>query len=91
MVNSRMWSTGVDLRRRRENVSMTFDIYTPRRQFRLAEDIVFRTYTAPQMRQLFAKVPELELIETFDFHYDASDPVEVDATTEDVVYVLRRR
>ncbi len=91
MVNSRMWSTGVDLRRRRENVSMTFDVYTPSQQFRMAEEIVFRTYTAPQMRHLFAKVPELELVETFDFHYDLSDPIEVDPTTEDVVYVLRRR
>ncbi len=91
MVNSRMWSTGVDLRRRQESVSMTFDIYTPRRQFRMAEDIVFRTYTAPQMKKLIDSVPELELVEAFDFHYDTTEPIEIDATTEDIVYVLRRK
>lgn len=91
MVNSRMWSTGIDLRRREESVSMTFDIYTPRRQFRMAEEIVFRTYTAPQMKKLIDSVPELELVETFDFHYDMSEPIKIDATTEDIVYVLRRR
>lgn len=91
VVNSRMWSTGIDLTRRQESVSMTFDIYTPTRQFRMAEDIVFRTYTARQMRDLIAAVPELEVVQTFDFHYDTSEPIKIDARTEDVVYVLRRR
>lgn len=91
MVNSRMWSTGIDLRRRQESVSMTFDVYTPTRQFRMAEDIVFRTYTAPQMQKLIDAVPEFELVETFDFHYDTREPIKIGARTEDVVYILRRR
>ncbi len=32
-----------------------------------------------------------EIVETFDFGYDLSDPITVDAASEDVVYVLRRR
>jgi hypothetical protein len=32
-----------------------------------------------------------ESVATYDFAYDLDDPIEVDATTEDVVYVLRRR
>ena len=32
-----------------------------------------------------------EKVATYDFGYDLNDPIEVDATTEDVVYVLRRR
>ncbi len=90
-VNSRMWSTHVDQRRRREEVSMTFDIYTPRHQFRLTEEITFRTYTAVQMRRLLSDQKDLELIDSFDFHYDINHPVAVDAQTEDVIYVLRRR
>jgi hypothetical protein len=31
-----------------------------------------------------------DILGTYDFAYDVDDPIEVDATTEDVVYVLQR-
>jgi len=89
-VASRMWSMGVDRRRRQERVGMTMDIYTPRRQFRLADEMIFRTYTAGQFRRLLGRIDRLELVETYDFNYDADHPIRIDATTEDVVYVLRK-
>jgi hypothetical protein len=32
-----------------------------------------------------------DCVEAYDFTYDADSPIVVDAGTEDVVYVLRRR
>jgi len=90
-VLSHMWSIGVDRRRRRERVGMTVDVYTPCRQFRLTEEMVFRTYTAVQFSRLLRRIRRLELVETYDFTYDAQRPVRVDSKTEDVVYVLRSK
>ena len=90
-VLSRMWSIQVDRRRRRERLGLTVDVYTPRRQFRLAEEMIFRTYTATQLRRLLNRAGQLELVETYDFNYDVNHPIRVDGRTEDVVYVLRKR
>ena len=90
-VASRMWSINVDRRRRRERVGMTLDVYTPGRQFRLADEFIFRTYTAGQFRRLLGRVARFELVETYDFVYEVDQAVCVDAATEDVVFVLRKK
>ena len=90
-VNSFMWSEALDLKNRRERVGMTFDIYTPTRQFRIADELIYRTYTADQMAKLFARIPALEIVATYDFAYDIDDPITIDGATEDVVYVLRKQ
>jgi len=90
-VCSRMWSIQVDRRRRRERVGMTMDVYTPTKQFRLADEMMFRTYTAAQFRRLLRRVARFELVETYDFAYDMDRPIRVDGETEDVVYVLRKK
>ena len=89
-VLSHMHSAELNMARRRERFTMTFDVYTPTRQFQLAEEITFRTYTARQMKQLLAKIPELEVAAVHDFAYDIDDQIAVDDRTEDVVYVLRK-
>lgn len=89
-VVSHLWSKGLDSRRRREAIGMTFDVYTPSRQFRIVEETTFRTYTARQMAALLATVPELQPVATYDFTYDIEQPVTVGPETEDVVYVLRK-
>ena len=85
-----MNSDELDMRRRRERFMMTFDVYTPTRQFQLAEQIEFRTYTADQMQRLITKVPDLELVAAHDFAYDVDERVDIDDRTEDVVYVFRK-
>uniref|UniRef100_A0A7C2P660 Class I SAM-dependent methyltransferase n=1 Tax=Schlesneria paludicola TaxID=360056 RepID=A0A7C2P660_9PLAN len=90
-VVTRLWSIGIDLGRRIERIGMTFDIYTPSKQFRIEDETTFRTYTAAQMQALFRAVPELEVVETYDFRYDPEWPIEINPDTEDVVYVLRKR
>ena len=90
-VDSHMWSIQIDRRRRQERVGMTMDVSTPTRRFRLAEEMIFRTYTGTQFRRLLGRIAELELVETYDFTYDVDQPVRVDAATEDVIYVLRKK
>jgi SAM-dependent methyltransferase len=91
LVNSRMRSARIDLEERQEWVRLVFDVYTPRRQFRLEDEFPFRTYTAPQFYRLLRRVRELELVETYDFAYRLDEPISVDGRTEDVVFVLRKR
>ncbi len=90
-VVSMMWSKGLNLRQRREYLGMTFDVYTLTHHFRILDEMVYRTYTARQMRRLLAKVPELEFAATYDFAYEIDDPITIGPETEDVVFVLRRR
>jgi len=88
---SQMTSLRLDRRRREEWVRLVFDVYTPTRQFRLDDEFPFRTYTADQAGRLLGRVKELERVETYDFRYDVRHPIRVTSTTEDVIYVLRRR
>ncbi|MHC4401177.1 MAG: class I SAM-dependent methyltransferase [Planctomycetota bacterium] len=88
---SEMWSIEVDRRRRQERVGFTLDVHTPTRQFRLADELLFRTYTVRQFHRLLGRVPELELVETYDFGYRIRKPVCVGPESEDVVFVLRKK
>jgi hypothetical protein len=42
------------------------------------------------MDRLIASSGCWESVATYNFSYELDDPIEVDAATEDVVYVLRR-
>ena len=90
-VNSHMWSIDLDLKKRNEHLGMTFDIYTPKKQFRLEDRMNYRTYTAKQFSSLLKKVPEFETLEIYDFSYEIDAPVTINETSEDVVYILRKR
>lgn len=90
-VASRMWSINKDLKQRKETVNMALNIYTPKESFQLLDEIVFRMYTAAQFEDLLASIPDLELVETYDFAYDIDDPISIDSETEDVVYILRKK
>ena len=90
-INSEMQSLEIDRRRRTERVRFTFDVYTPSRQFRLSDEFTFRTYTSKQLQSLLDKVPQFELVETYDFGYEVDKPITIDRETEDVVYVLGKK
>lgn len=90
-VNTHLRTTRRDLRRREERCRMTCDVYTPTRYFQIVDELVFRTYTASQIKRLLSRVPEFEIAAIYDFHYRIERPVEIGPRTEDVVLVLRRR
>lgn len=89
-VNTRMWNTHRDLKRRMERFDMTYDVYTPTKSFQLKGELALRTYTSEQFSRLLKKIHTLELCETYDFSYDVSKPHEVTDASEDVVYILRK-
>lgn len=89
-VLSHLWSIGLDRKKRNERIGMTFDVWTPTKQFRLVDEMAYRTYTAAQFRDLLSRVNALECVETYDFHYNIDRPITITATTEDVVFILRK-
>ena len=89
-IHSRMWTKELDLKGRNERLGIRFDVTTPTKSFCIEDEMNYRTYTMRQMNRLLDKVGLFEVAETFDFLYQLDEPVEVDETTEDVVYVLRR-
>jgi SAM-dependent methyltransferase len=89
-VDSYMWTKELDLQSRNERLGIRFDVQTPTRRFRIEDEMNYRTYTAEQFRALLGRVPELQVVETYDFLYEFAEPITVGPTTEDVVYVLRR-
>jgi hypothetical protein len=90
-IRSHLRTKRLDLAARNEHLVMTFDIRSPARSFRIEDEMHYRTYTARQFRSLLRRVPELELVETYDFEYNIDEPITIDAGTEDVLFVLRRR
>jgi SAM-dependent methyltransferase len=90
MVNSRIQFLSLDRRRRQERARMLFDVHTPRLYLQLAEEALFRTYTARQLFRLLARVGEYELSTAYDFTYEIDRPIRIGPDTEDVVLVLRK-
>ncbi|MCI0359454.1 MAG: class I SAM-dependent methyltransferase [Planctomycetaceae bacterium] len=90
-INTHLKTHDLDLRHRTERCLMVMDIYTPTQSRQIVDELVFRTYTARQLRRLLADVPELKLVATYDFHYRLDTPTEIAADTQDVVLILQRR
>lgn len=90
-INTYLKTFDLDLRQRTERCRMVMDIYTPTKTRQIEDELVFRTYTAAQLRRLLADVPDLELIATYDFRYQLDAPTEIAADTQDVVLILQRQ
>ncbi|MEM9353550.1 MAG: class I SAM-dependent methyltransferase [Planctomycetota bacterium] len=88
-VLSRLWIVSADYQRRYEEVGMSYDVYTPTKQFRIEGRSRFRTYTAAQFEKTLKSAGVFEVVATHDFGYDAGEDIEIQGETEDIVYVLR--
>lgn len=91
VVNSHMWSKGIDRRKRLEHLGLNIDVFTPTKRLRIVDHMEYRTYKHSQFLSLLKSVPQLEIAETYDFSYNIRQPHVVSGTTEDVVFVLRRK
>jgi SAM-dependent methyltransferase len=89
-VVSNLWSISTDLKKREERIGVTYDVYTPTKQFRVTDETMFRTYTMQQMFDLISTEPRLRVVEMCDFRYDINSPIDLTHDTEDVVYVFER-
>ncbi|MEM7456053.1 MAG: class I SAM-dependent methyltransferase [Planctomycetota bacterium] len=90
-VNSSMWLVERDYESRFERFGMTFDVYTPTRQFQIRDEVAFRTYTAIQIQSLIEQNGRFDIEAVYDFHYDLEQPIELNESIEDVVLVLKRK
>lgn len=88
-LRSNLGRIAYDKRRRLETVEFRIEAKTPKRHYEVVDRFPLRSYTAKQFQNLLAAADCFEILETFDF--DLRDPVSVDAQTEDVVYVLRKK
>ncbi len=90
-VNTSMWLKRRDKPNRLEEFYIRFDVYTPTKSFRIDDALSFRTYTAAEMHQLIEGEPRFEIAAVYDFAYDTSEEIDIDGSTEDIVYVLRKK
>lgn len=90
-INTRMWPRDKDTKTRIERFNLRFDIYRPTGTQRIDDCLVLRSYTWKQFATMIKKVPEWTIETAYDFSYDIDEPIEIDAGTEDVVYILKRK
>jgi SAM-dependent methyltransferase len=90
-VLTHMWTESRDAKARMDRFGIQFDIYTPTKQFRITDVLAMRSYTHQQFQRMIEHEGSWTIEEVFDFQYKIDSPVEVDDTTEDVVYVLRKK
>jgi SAM-dependent methyltransferase len=91
VINTHLKTFNLDLRRRTEQCRMVLDVLTPTQSRQIVDELVFRTYTAPQLSRLLASVPALKLVGTFDFRYRLDMPTDIAEDTQDVVLILRKQ
>lgn len=90
-VISSLWSESIDWEKRREDIGMSFDVYTPTKQFRIEDRMSYRTYTKKQFENLLECTHVFDIVELFDFSYDLTEPIELTESTEDVVFILQNK
>ncbi len=89
-INTRMWPRDKDPKTRMERFNLRFEIYRPTDSIRIDDCLALRSYTWKQFASMIKKVPEWTIETAYDFSYDINDPIEIDASTQDVVYILKR-
>jgi SAM-dependent methyltransferase len=81
-----------DSRKRVETLRINMLIRKPNKDpIRVQSEIQLRTYRLQQLLALLKKIPELELVETFDFWYDIDSPIKLDRDSCDSLLVFRKR
>ncbi len=89
-INTHLKTYDLDLRWRTERCRMKMTVMTPTQSRQIVDELIFRTYTAPQLAGLLRSVPQLRLAATYDFRYRLDWPTEIAADTQDVVLILKK-
>jgi len=90
-VKSNLQSLSQDLEKRIEMIEVRIKAETPKKRYNIVDRFPFRIYSAQQFHNLLAAVNRFNILETYSFDYDISQPMAVTGDTEDVVFVLERR
>ena len=78
-------------RKRREDIRVNLRAKGPNKDLKLRHDFAFRMYTADQFRFTLAAVPELKLLDVYDFWYDIEEPLEFDDVITDTLFILQKQ
>ena len=89
-INTYMWPVGKEKAKRIDRYGIRFDIHKPTGSTRIEDVLELRSYTAPQFEELLSAVSSWELVAMYDFAYDIKRPVKLEATSEDIVAILKR-
>ena len=90
-VLTHMWTESRDPKARMDRFGIHFDIYTPTKQFRITDVLCMRSYTHEQFIRMIELEGSWNIESAFDFSYEIDSPIEVDQSTEDVVFGLRKK
>jgi SAM-dependent methyltransferase len=91
VINTHLETFDTDLTDRTERCRMEMKVYTPSEQKNIVDELVFRTYTKEQFLKLLSDSGCFEIEEVFDFQYRIDSPVKIQADTQDIVLILRKR
>lgn len=81
-----------DQRKRVETLRISMLIRKPNQApTRVRSEILLRTYRLKQLQSLLKKIPELELVESFDFWYEIDEPIKLTRSSSDSLLVFRKR
>lgn len=89
-INTYMWPVEKLPKKRLERFGIRFDVYKPTESFRIEDVLELRSYNKNQYLKLLEAVSSWEILEFFDFGYDADSPIRLESSTEDVVAILRK-
>ena len=85
-------ATEWDKRKRIETLRISMLIRKPNQDpTRVQSEIQLRTYRLAQLQSLLAKIPELELVESYDFWYEIDEPIKLTRDSSDSLLVFRRK
>jgi SAM-dependent methyltransferase len=90
-INTHMWPVDKNPRKRMERFGIRFDVYTPLETMRIEDVLELRSYNLKQFKAFISSVPSWEAIDFYDFRYSIKQPITLDATTQDVVVILKRK
>jgi len=90
-VKSHLKSQSQDLKQRIERVEFRVVAETPKKRYTIIDCFPLRIYSAKQLNHLLTAVNRFDVLETYSFDYDISQPIKVTDDTEDVVFVLKCR
>jgi SAM-dependent methyltransferase len=90
-INYHLKVTQSDQRKRIERLKVTMTILKNGKKSKLHDEFDLRLYRAKQLKALFKKIPEFELMEVFDFWYQIDEPQKFDDYIADAVFILKKR
>ena len=90
-ITSHLKSLSQDWKKRIEMIEMHVKVETPKKHYNIVDRFPFRIYSAEQFNNLLTATGCFDIVASYSFDYDISQPLKVTAETEDVIFVLQRR